>query len=76
MSGTRRINAIPNGAIAANQSIQLMVTPEVFRTISTASGFGAIPVRKRVLLMEVAEIAVHMRYEPTRRADGSLGIES
>lgn len=51
----------PKGAMARNHCIQLISTLLVFLTSSTASGLGARPVRNRVLVIYVAEIAIHIR---------------
>ena len=56
--------------------IQLISMLLVFFTSSMARRFGARPVRNMVLVTEVAAIAVHIRYEPMRRAEGSFGFES
>ena len=67
---------IPTGAKAVSQSIQEMSRFAVRFTISTASRLGAMPVRNIELLTQVAASAVHIRYEPIRRAEGSFGLES
>jgi hypothetical protein len=43
-------------------------------TISMASRLGARPVRNIELVTQVVAIATHIRYEPMRRDDGSLGF--
>ena len=52
---------IPKGAMALNHCIQLISTLLVFFTSSAARGLGANAVRNRVLVMQVPEIAIHIR---------------
>src|SRR5579871_1450317 len=67
---------MPAGAKARNHCVHSRSTLTIFLTSSTASRLGASPVRNIELVTQVVAIAIHMMYEPMRRADGSFGFES
>ncbi len=69
-------NAIPIGAKARNHCVHDRLTFAVLLTSSIASRLGASAVRNIELVTQVVAMATHMRYEPMRRADGSLGLLS
>ena len=66
---------MPTGANDVNHSIHVMSILTLLLTNSTARRFGAIAVRNIELVMAHAARAVHIRYEPITRLDGSFGFE-
>src|SRR5512141_236579 len=67
---------MPTGANATNHSVHVNVTLAVLLISSIASRFGARAVMNIELVTQVAAIAVHIRYPPMRRDDGSFGLLS
>ena len=66
---------MPAGAAVRNQSVQLNSTWATFSTSPTASRLNEAPVKNRELVTHVVAMPTHIRYEPTRRAEGSFGLD-